>query len=57
MLKMLKFFATSTFKHSYFDGPAKLFSDLYLAKFLNSSAKLFFPFSSHLRKSNIRLNV
>jgi len=48
---MLKFFAISTFKHSiYFDGPAKLFSDLYLAKFLDSLAKLFFPFSFHLSR-------
>jgi len=23
--------------HNYFDGPAKLFSDLYLVKFLNTS--------------------
>jgi len=29
--------------HNYFDGPTKLFSDLYLAKFLDSSAKSFFP--------------
>jgi len=26
----------------YFDAPTKLFSDLYLAKFLNTSAKSFF---------------
>jgi len=30
-------------QHNYFDGPTKLFSDLYLAKFLVTSAKLFFP--------------
>jgi len=30
--------------HNYFDGPNKIiFSDLYLAKFLDTSAKLFFP--------------
>jgi len=29
--------------HNYFDGPIKLFSDLYVAKFLNKSAKPFFP--------------
>jgi len=29
--------------HNYFDDPAKLFSDLYLAKFLDISAKLFYP--------------
>jgi len=28
--------------YNYFDNPIKLFSDLYLVKFLNTSAKLFF---------------
>jgi len=28
--------------HNYFDSLTKLFSDLYLAKFLNTSAKLLF---------------
>jgi len=28
--------------HNYFDNPTKLFSDLYLAKFLNILAKSFF---------------
>jgi len=28
--------------HNYFDGPIKLFSNLYLAKFLDFSAKSFF---------------
>jgi len=28
--------------HNYFDSSIKLFSDLYLAKFLDFSAKLFF---------------
>jgi len=38
---MLKSFAT--FKRLYyFDGPTKLFSELYLAKFLDTSAKSFF---------------
>jgi len=39
---MLKFFAVllSSVLHNYFDDPTKLFLDLYLAKFLNSSAKL-----------------
>jgi len=27
------------FQHNYFDGPTKLFLDLYLFKFLNISAK------------------
>jgi len=30
------------FLHNYFNGPTKLFSNLYLAKFLDISAKLFF---------------
>jgi len=30
----------------YFDGPTKLFSDLYLSKFLNISAKSFFPYAN-----------
>jgi len=30
--------------HNHFDGSTKLFSNLYLAKFLNTSAKLFFPY-------------
>jgi len=29
--------------HNYFDSLIKLFSDLYLAKFLDTSAKPFFP--------------
>jgi len=29
--------------HNYFDDLIKLFSDLYLVKFLDSSAKPFFP--------------
>jgi len=29
--------------HNYFDGPTKLFSDLYPAKFLNISVKSFLP--------------
>jgi len=28
--------------HNYFDSPTKLFSDLYLVKFLDTSMKLFF---------------
>jgi len=30
------------FKHNYFNDPLKLFSDLYLTKVLNTSAKSFF---------------
>jgi len=33
---------------SYFDDPTKLFSDLYLAKFLDTLAKLFFPCNQNL---------
>jgi len=29
--------------YNYFDNPTKLFSDLYLDKFLNALAKLFLP--------------
>jgi len=32
--------------YNYFDNSMKLFSDLYLAKFLDKTAKLFFPYSS-----------
>jgi len=48
--------------HNYFNGPNKLFSDLYLAKFLNTSAKPFFPCTdnqllsldfSHINSKNI----
>jgi len=41
---MLKHFAAKMFKafHNYFDGPNKI-SDLYLAKFLDTLAKPFFP--------------
>jgi len=48
---MLKFFAvlSSTFKRfNYFDGPTKLFSDLYLAKFLSTSTKQLFPCNDRL---------
>jgi len=31
--------------HNYFGGPTKLFSDLYLAKFLNTLLKSFFPYT------------
>jgi len=37
--------------HNYSDSPIKLFSDLNLAKFLDTSAKLFFPC-----KINVQLN-
>ena len=44
-----KFWHISKFErlHNYFEGPTKLFSDLYLAKFLNSLAKLFFPYKNY----------
>jgi len=31
--------------HNYSDSPTKLFSDLYSVKFLNASAKPFFPYN------------
>jgi len=40
---MLKLFAAlSSTVHNYFDASTKLFSDLYLAKFIDTSAKPFF---------------
>jgi len=33
----------------YFDGPTKLFSDLYLSEFLNFSEKLFFPCINYIK--------
>jgi len=49
---MLKFFVTLLFtlKHNYFDGLTKLFSDLYLAKFLDALAKLFFSCKKPLKQ-------
>ena len=45
--RMSKFFAALPimfeFLPNYFDGSTKLFSDLYLAKFLDTAAKSFFP--------------
>jgi len=41
IVRMSKLFAINVL-YNYFDGLA-LFSDLYLAKLLNTSAKLFFP--------------
>jgi len=48
---MLKHFATccQKFKRSnYFDDPTKLFSNLYPAKFLDISAKPFFPYTKSI---------
>jgi len=41
IVKNFDMIATSIL-HSYFDNPTKLFSNLYLAKFLNTSTKPFF---------------
>jgi len=44
--KMLKLFAALSMlqrTHNYFNGPTKLFSDLYLVKLLDASTKPFFP--------------
>jgi len=43
--------------HYYFDGPTKLFSDLYLAKFLNTSAKSFFREINISEANSFGLNV
>lgn len=48
IIRMLKLFSAlllTMFKysvHNYFDGPTNLFLDLYLTKFLDTSAKLQF---------------
>jgi len=39
---MSKLFTALRFLHNYFDSSTKLFSDLYLPKDLDISAKLFF---------------
>jgi len=54
---MLKLFAAMSHQrlcvlHNYFNGP-KLLSDLYLAKFLDTSAKLFF----RVRYAKITINI
>jgi len=36
---------------NYFDNPTKLFSDLYLAKFFNTSAKSCFPCRKYCAQS------
>jgi len=41
---MLKFFAALSALHNYFDGPTKLFSNLYLVKLLDILVKSFFPY-------------
>jgi len=44
IVKNFDILATSlSILHNYFDGLIKLFLDLYLAKFLDALAKLFFP--------------
>lgn len=42
LLESQKLFAALSVLHNCFDGPIKLFSDLYIAKFLDIAAK-FFP--------------
>jgi len=57
---MLKLFAAKlchqrlSILYNYFDGPTKLFSDLYLAKFLNISTK---SFSSMYVMSSFKINL
>jgi len=41
------------FLHNYFDGPTKLFSDLYLVKFSDISAKCDLKFFFNLVHSNV----
>jgi len=41
MSSCIVFSSCLNFLHNYFDGPTKLFSDLYL--FLHTSTKSFFP--------------
>jgi len=41
----------------YFGGPTKLSSELYLAKFLGTSAKLFFPYSTFFFPYSIFFSV
>jgi len=36
-----------SYLHNYFDYPTKLFSELYVAKFLDMSIKSFFPCIHH----------
>jgi len=45
--KSFNILATSlSVQHNYFDSPVKLFLDLYLEKFINTSIKLFFPYNN-----------
>jgi len=41
--------------YNYFDSPTKLFLELYLSKFFNTSAKSFFP-CIHFYERYFRLN-
>ena len=44
MLKLLQYYHQKlSVPHNYFNDPTKSFSDLYHAKFLDTSTKLFFP--------------
>jgi len=58
---MSKLFATLSsclsVLHNYFDDPTKLFSDLYLAKFLDTSAKLFLSFVSFVPSEFVKKSV
>jgi len=42
--------ASLSILHNYFDDLTKLFSDLYLAKFLDTSSKPFFPCIFNINK-------
>ena len=47
----------SCFVRNYFDSPLKLFSDLHLAKFLDTSTKSFFPYNFAKLQYNIEFNT
>jgi len=47
ILKLLIIFKIP--QQNYFDGPTKLFSDLYLSEFLNFSSKSFFPCINYIK--------
>jgi len=44
------------FPHNYFDGSTKLFSDLYLSKFLDTLTKSFFPYTT-TRKCSLMTSI
>ena len=55
LLEYTNFLQHSNFLHNYFDSLTKLFSDLYLTKFLNNSAKQFFLYKMKMHDYNLIL--